>query len=275
MSHTSQENGRDILSEDLSSRTIHSCLLPRKDKIRPISWLEIPQDLGLRRRSACHTFSELIIHCRPFLYVGSPLGLELVSVTICFLFDTVTDFPPSTKQISMAVCWVCFFLLKILFFCFTVWARYLSVSERSFRKCYRLLGYELLYRLWATIGKTSTLRCTRFLLFFFVDSVVFLYYYPQCLGKPFAQTVTNCLLSSEENTKNQSFLMFLFMTLGINMIPRKMNPFFSSTIWALSVDIFHFSISRPSKLNSMGYSFCIFWSVKCILTWQRWHFQAC
>ena len=166
MSHTSQENGRDILSEDLSSKTIHSCLLPRKDKIRPISWLEIPQDLGLRRRSACHTFSELIIHCRPFLYVGSPLGLELVSVTICFLFDTFTDFPPSTKQISMAVCWVCFFLLKILFFCFTVWARYLSVSERSFRKCYRLLRYELLYRLWATTGKTSTLRCTRFLCFF-------------------------------------------------------------------------------------------------------------
>ena len=48
------------------------------------------------------------------------------------------------------------------------------------------------------------------------------------------------------------------MTLGINMITRKMNPFFSSTLWALSVDIFHFCISRPSKLNSMGTPFVFF-----------------
>ena len=30
-------------------------------------------------------------------------------------------------------------------------------------------------------------------------------------------------------------------------------PFFSSTFWALSVGIFHFRISRPSKFNFMGF----------------------
>ena len=145
MSHTSQENGPDILNEDLSSRTIQSCLLPRKDKIRRISWLEIPQDLGLWRRSACHTFSELVIHCRSFLYVGSPLGLELVSVTICFLFDTLTDFPPSTKQKSMAVCWVCFFSLKDTVFLFHSLGKIFKCIWKIFQKMLQIVA------LWATI----------------------------------------------------------------------------------------------------------------------------
>ena len=36
------------------------------------------------------------------------------------------------------------------------------------------------------------------------------------------------------------------------MITRQMAPFFSSTLWALSVGIFPFCISRPSKFNSIG-----------------------
>ena len=36
-----------------------------------------------------------------------------------------------------------------------------------------------------------------------------------------------------------------------NMITKKMTPFFSSTLWALSVCMFHFCISRPSKFSSL------------------------
>ena len=54
------------------------------------------------------------------------------------------------------------------------------------------------------------------------------------------------------------------------------DPFFSSALWALSVAIFHFCISRPSKFSFAESLSCImFWSVKYIFTCKRWHFQAC
>ena len=37
----------------------------------------------------------------------------------------------------------------------------------------------------------------------------------------------------------------------VNMIAEQMTPFFSSTLWAVAVGIFHFCISGPSKFNSM------------------------
>ena len=37
----------------------------------------------------------------------------------------------------------------------------------------------------------------------------------------------------------------------VNMIAGQMTPFFSSTLWAVAVGIFHFCISGPSKFNSM------------------------
>ena len=46
--------------------------------------------------------------------------------------------------------------------------------------------------------------------------------------------------------------ILMTVILGVNMITRKKVRFFSSTLWALSVYIFHFYILRPSKLNSMG-----------------------
>ena len=50
---------------------------------------------------------------------------------------------------------------------------------------------------------------------------------------------------------------------------------YSYTLWALSVDIFNFRVSRPSKFSSMGSPVCImFWSLKYTFTCQRWHFQA-
>ena len=42
------------------------------------------------------------------------------------------------------------------------------------------------------------------------------------------------------------------ITRGVNMVTRQMTPFSASTLWALSVGIFHFCISRPSKFSSMG-----------------------
>ena len=38
------------------------------------------------------------------------------------------------------------------------------------------------------------------------------------------------------------------MKVGVNKITKQMTPLFSSTLWALSVGIFHFSISIHSKL---------------------------
>ena len=78
-------------------------------------------------------------------------------------------------------------------------------------------------------------------------------------SKYFAQTVTNFLLSSAENTKkNESFV-----TLGVQ-----------STLWVLTVGIFHFLILISVKFNSLGSLLSImFWSVKCTFTCQRWHFQ--
>ena len=56
-------------------------------------------------------------------------------------------------------------------------------------------------------------------------------------------------------------------TLEVNMITRQMTPFFSSTLWVLSFGIFHFCISRTSKLNSMASSLCfMYWPVKYTLT---------
>ena len=47
------------------------------------------------------------------------------------------------------------------------------------------------------------------------------------------------------------FDILMTITLGVNMITRQMILFFSSTLWALSVGIFHFCISRPSKFTSV------------------------
>ena len=62
--------------------------------------------------------------------------------------------------------------------------------------------------------------------------------------------MTNILLSLAKNTKNEPFFDILMtITPGVNMITRKMTPIFSSTPQALSVGIFHFCISRPSKFS--------------------------
>ena len=62
----------------------------------------------------------------------------------------------------------------------------------------------------------------------------------------------------------------------VNMIIRQMTPFFSSSLEAPSVVIFHSCISKPSKFSSMRSPNCImFWSVKYTLAIQRWRCQAC
>ena len=54
---------------------------------------------------------------------------------------------------------------------------------------------------------------------------------------------------------------------GVSKITKQMTPFFSSTLWALSVGTFHFCIARPSKCSSLRSPLCIlFWSVKYTFT---------
>ena len=43
--------------------------------------------------------------------------------------------------------------------------------------------------------------------------------------------------------KKSIFDILMTITLAVNMITRQMTPFFSPTLWALSVGIFHFDIS--------------------------------
>ena len=65
------------------------------------------------------------------------------------------------------------------------------------------------------------------------------------------------------------------ITPGVNVITRQITSLFSSTLWPLSVGIFHFCIWRPSKFSCMEFSFCImFWSVKHTFTCQKWHFPS-
>ena len=65
------------------------------------------------------------------------------------------------------------------------------------------------------------------------------------------------------------------ITLQVNKIARQMTPF-PITLQALSVGIFHFCISRPSKFSSIRFPlFIMFWSVKYTFTCQRcFHFET-
>ena len=60
--------------------------------------------------------------------------------------------------------------------------------------------------------------------------------------------------------KNEPFLFFdilMAITLRVNMITRKMTDFFSYTLWAPSIGIFHFCILRPSTFNSWDPPFAL------------------
>ena len=76
--------------------------------------------------------------------------------------------------------------------------------------------------------------------------------------------------------KMSKMAYFLYFLLTTAKISHSLGKFFSCTLWALSVGIFHFHILRPSKFSSMGSPFCImFCSVKYTFTFERWHIQAC
>ena len=47
----------------------------------------------------------------------------------------------------------------------------------------------------------------------------------------------------------------------VYMVTRQMTPFFSPTIWNISVGTFHFCISRPSKFSSIRHPFCLCFGV--------------
>ena len=60
--------------------------------------------------------------------------------------------------------------------------------------------------------------------------------------------------------KNEPFLFFdilMAITLRVNMITRQMTDFSSYTLWAPSIDIFHFCILRASTFNSWDPPFAL------------------
>ena len=159
----------------------------------------------------------------------------------------------------------------------------------SSKKFYALLGFEL------PISIISSLENTRFWIFCWLSS----FYDTSTLNilrtetpKPINHTIfmkeLNKIFQRHSNVLPTLWLIFcchqqkiqkmsLFdilvtITPGVNMITRQLIPFFLSTLWAPSVGIFYFCISRSLKLNSMGLSlklscmglliWIMFWSIK-------------
>ena len=79
--------------------------------------------------------------------------------------------------------------------------------------------------------------------------------------KCFAQTVTIFFFfffcHQQKIQKITNFDILKTINLEVNMTNRQMTPFFSSTLWALSVGVFYFSISRPLKFISLGPHFAL------------------
>ena len=88
-----------------------------------------------------------------------------------------------------------------------------------------------------------------------------------------------CILQTRTQYKRKTpwnWVLKVGHNFGSEHVIRQMDPYFSFTLWYLPASIFHFSISRPSKFNFMGPSFCIiFWSAKCTFTCQKSYFQSC
>ena len=97
----------------------------------------------------------------------------------------------------------------------------------------------------------------------------------QCLHLMYTE-VAWVLVSSGTQVQPQMILdpdydyLFVSGDYEITMITRQMTPFYSSSLQALSVGIFHFCISRPSKFSFVESPSCImFLSVKYIFTCKR------
>ena len=200
-------------------------------------------------------------------------------------------------------------LLKWLIFHFFVFSaddskKSVKVPLKYFNesgRCYLVL-LENAMDYCSTISKMSTLENTGFRFFFFFCWLSSFFYIstldisrtvtPKPINHTFFLQEFNKIFQKDLNILPKLTLMFavisrkykkwaifnilMTITLRENMLTWQMILFFSSTLWALSVSIFHFCIWRPSKFNSMGSPLCImFWSVKYTFTCRRWHFQAC
>ena len=141
--------------------------------------------------------------------------------------------------------------LEKLFTC--IW----KISFNSFRKCYGLSDSEPPLASYQLLKIVSLFFCWLSSFLEFIPSISHEWQLQDQLNIPlsertqrdlsgalkcFAYTVTNVLLPSAKNTKNEAFFDILMtITPGANMISRKMTPF-SSTLQALSVGIFYFCI---------------------------------
>ena len=75
-----------------------------------------------------------------------------------------------------------------------------------------------------------------------------------------------CCWHQQKIQKWATFDIFITITREVNMITRQMTPFFLSTLWALSVCVFHFCISRSSKFSSMGSLPLLYYVLVCKIT---------
>ena len=91
-----------------------------------------------------------------------------------------------------------------------------------------------------------------------------------CLNKLLKLWLTFCC-HQQKIHKWTIFDILMTFTVGVPMIMRQMTPSFSSTLWDLFADIFHFWIARPSNFSSI----CIvFWPVKYIFNAKDDTFEA-
>ena len=141
----------------------------------------------------------------------------------------------------------------------------------SFKKFYASLGFQL------PISIISSLKNTRFWIFCWLSSFYDIYTLnisrtetPKPINHIIFMKELNKIFQRHSNVLPTLWLIFcchqqkvqkmsLFdilvtITPGVNMITRQLIPFFLSTLWAPSVGIFYFCISRSLKLNSMGLS---------------------
>ena len=137
-----------------------------------------------------------------------------------------------------------------------VWAKYFKCNWKilfsSFRKCYGLSLHDV--NPWKY----------RILVFF-------------CLLSSVINISSSSIFCAAINRKFKKWTIsdiLMTITLVLYIITGQKAPLFLSVRWALFVSIFHFRISRSSKLNPLGVPLHYVLLYK-IHTCQRWHFQTC
>ena len=118
-------------------------------------------------------------------------------------------------------------------------------------------------KFWGTISKMPSLENTGFRCFFPLAQQLF-YIFTLNISRTVLQSLLTIPFFEKYLSSAFKYMPKLWVIFCCHQKTRQRTLFFSSTLWALSVGIIHFSISRPSKLNSMRSPplYVIFWYVK-------------